>query len=104
MIVQRFVVAVEGVENPGRRGRRLLRHELAAGVVWKEGVEKMAALGDRRVRRGREGGFSTAQRKCSANVVSVASSAGLVRRSSVMVSTEYMTVEWCFAKSLPISG
>ncbi len=104
MIVQRFVVAVERVENLALRGRRLVRRELDAAGVWKAGVENLPSKrgGGAEPREKRE--FSAAQRKCSANVVRVASSEGLVRRSSAMVSTEYITVEWCLAKSLPISG
>lgn len=92
------------MENPSLKGRGLVRHGLEAAVMWKAGVENLPRGGRGDAESHREREFSAAQRKCSANVVRVASSEGLVRRSSVMVSTEYMTVEWCLAKSLPISG
>ena len=59
---------------------------------------------EERADRGKRRKESTPQRKCSTNVVRVASKDGLERLSFVMVSTEYMTVEWCLAKSLPMSG
>ena len=70
--------------------------QVCGGRRWK-GVEEGVDHGKKR-------GKSTAQRKCSTNVVKVASSEGLERLSFVMVSTEYITVEWCLAKSLPMSG
>lgn len=57
-------------------------------------VDKRVWRGAEKRRRFRPGPrFSAGYRKCSMNVVRVASSDGLERRSSVIVSTEYMTVE-----------
>lgn len=100
-IVQALVVVVEGEENRERRSTVLCRHALVVKVVWKTGC---GSLREERRRPLVSSGFSAAQRKCSTNVVSVESSDGLLRLSSVIVSTEYITVEWCFANSLPISG
>ena len=100
-IVQTFAVVVEGVEDRCRCGRGLLLHGLSGRGLWISGCGWSAEKTD-----GFPTGlrFSAGYRKCSMNVVRVASRDGLERRSSVIVSTEYMTVEWCLAKSFPISG